>query len=53
MDKIGNIFSGIMIVFLLWVCVSWVDVVTDNLKPEPRHSDINFFVVITDIWGDE
>ena len=53
MNKIGNIFAGIMAAFLLWLCFSWVDVVTDNLQPEPRHSNINFFVVITELWGDK
>lgn len=53
MDKIGNIFAGIMCAFLLWVAVSWVDVIADNLQPKPRHSEYNFFVVMTTFWEDE
>lgn len=53
MTKLSYIIAGICCAFLLWVGVSWVDVIADNLKPDPRHSDFNFFVVITTIWGDE
>lgn len=53
MDKIGNIFAGIAFAFLLWIAVSWVDVVSDNLKPAPEHSNINFFVIMTTLWGEE
>lgn len=52
MIKIANIFAGIMAAFLLWVGLSWVDVVADNLQPDPRHSEFNFFVVITTLWSD-
>ncbi len=52
MEKLINIIAGIMTAFILWVSVSWVDVVADNLRPDPQHSDINFFVVVTDIWKD-
>ena len=53
MYKIANIFAGIMAAFLLWLCFSWADVVTDNLKPAPEHSNINFFVVISTLWEEK
>lgn len=53
MTKLSNIFAGIMLAFLLWIGVSWVDVIADNMEPEPRHSEFNFFVVLTTIWEDK
>ena len=52
MEKLTNIIVGIMTAFILWIGVSWVDVIADNTRPEPRHSDVNFFIVMTDIWKD-
>lgn len=52
MKKLSLILAGICCAFLLWVGVSWLDVITDNLEPEPRHSEYNFFVVLTSIWED-
>ena len=51
-DKILNTICILSAVFLLWVCLSWVDIITDNMKPEPQHSNINFFVAFTELWED-
>ncbi len=51
MLKIENIIPAIMIIFLLWLGVSWVDVISDNLQPAPAHSNLNFFVIITKLFG--
>lgn len=51
MLKIENIIPAIMIIFLLWLSISWVDVIADNLQPAPVHSDMNFFVIITKLFG--
>lgn len=53
MTKLSYILAGICCALFLWVCISWVDVIADNLEPEPSHSDYNFFVVLTTLWEDE
>ena len=53
MQKLSYIIAGIALAFLLWVGVSWVDVIADNLQPAPRHSEYNFFVLFTSLWEDE
>lgn len=52
MVKLSYIIAGICCAFLLWIGISWVDVITDNLQPEPRHSEYNFFVVMATFWED-
>jgi hypothetical protein len=45
-----NIVNGLCILtalFLLWVALSWVDIIADNLKENPEHSNINAFVLLT------
>jgi hypothetical protein len=53
MEKLSYIFSGIALAFILWVGISWIDVIADNLEPEPKHSEYNFFVLLTESWEDE
>ena len=52
MKNIGNIigwiFTGISTLLLLWFFFSWVDVVSDNCSPNPQHSDMNLFVMMTE-----
>lgn len=53
MNKLSYIIGALSLVFILWVGISWVDVITDNNRPAPRHSEYNFFVVLTSLWEDE
>ena len=32
----------------LWFACSWLDIVSDNCKPNPTHSENNFFIVTTE-----
>lgn len=45
-------FSRIMVtlevLFLLWLFVSWVDIIADNTQPNPQHSQYNAFVILTE-----
>lgn len=50
MEKLTTIITCICCAFLLWVGVSWVDVIADNNAPDPTHSNYNFFVVLTNTW---
>ena len=52
-EKLSIILSGIALLFILWVGISWVDVISDNLDPNPQHSEYNFFVLFTSLWEDE
>lgn len=47
MKIIGKVITGICALFLLWAFFSWVDVVSDNCSPNPQHSDLNLFVMMT------
>lgn len=31
---------------LLWIALSWADIVADNNYPNPQHSEYNFFTVM-------
>ena len=47
-DIIGWVFTSICALFLLWFLYSWIDVVSDNCSPNPQHSDLNLFVLMTE-----
>lgn len=51
-DRIINTVCAIMTALILWLGVSWVDVVSDNTRQDPQHSNMNFFVVMTELWSD-
>mgnify|MGYP006978909893 FL=1 len=38
---------GLCIVFMVWLLLSWVDIVADNSTPNPHHSEYNAFVLMT------
>lgn len=48
MKIIGKVIIGICALFLLWAFFSWVDVVSDNCSPNPQHSDLNLFIMMTE-----
>lgn len=48
MKIFGKVITGICALFLLWAFFSWVDVVSDNCSPNPQHSDLNLFVLMTE-----
>lgn len=37
----------ISIALILWLFVSWAEIVSKNLKPNPTYSEWNAFVLIT------
>lgn len=43
-----NLLLGLCVVFIAWAIVSWVDIVTDNCKPNPVHNPYNLFVLLFD-----
>jgi hypothetical protein len=38
----------ISIAFILWLFVSWAEVVSKNLKPNPTYNEWNAFVLMTE-----
>lgn len=42
---IKTIITIISILFLLWVGISWIDIIADNTQSNPYHYPWNFFVV--------
>lgn len=52
-ERIINAVSILSALFLLWICISWVDVVSDNTRPNSEHSNLNAFVLFTELWESE
>lgn len=53
MKKLGKILSGIVcvwsVVLMLWLGLSWVDIIADNCEPNPVHHPYNAFVVLVEM----
>lgn len=47
MKTLKYIGGGLMAVLLIWMLVSWADIVADNNYPNPQHSEYNMFVLMT------
>lgn len=52
MTKLSYIIAGIACAFLLWIGLSWLDVVTDNAQPGAEHSQYNAFVLLVNFMED-
>ena len=37
------------VLFVAWVLFSWLDIIADNIAPNPVHWQYNFFVLFVDI----
>ena len=52
MRKIGNIVGNVVcivgFIVLLWFAISWVEVISKNLTPNPQYFDWNMFVLLTE-----
>ena len=49
---IENTLTTLSVVFLLWLAISWVDIVADNCEPHPTHAPWNAFVLMTEAMQD-
>ena len=47
-NALGNIYIIAVIIMVIWLVVSWVDIIADNDKPNPSHSKYNAFVLLTE-----
>lgn len=43
---LSTIITVISIAFLGWIFISWVDIIADNMMPNPHHYPWNFFVIL-------
>ena len=46
---ISTIWSVITAIFILWVALSWFEVIAKNGNENPIYLPINFFVLLTEI----
>ena len=42
---LGNIFTAICLVLIVWVVISYFEVISKNLNPNPEYWSLNFFEV--------
>ena len=45
MRVLRYIGGGLCAALLLWIALSWADIVADNNYPNPQHSEYNFFAL--------
>lgn len=45
LKTIGIAIEVLLIAFMAWGVLSWIDVISDNNEHNPQHSDLNMFVV--------
>ena len=48
MNKLSLFVGFVSAAFLLWLVLSWFDVITDNMSKHPQHSKYNAFVLIAE-----
>lgn len=48
MKIIKTVMLVISITLILWLFVSWVEITSKNLKPNPTYSEWNAFVLISE-----
>ena len=45
---LGRLWCLLNVLFILWIVVSWVDIIADNAMPNPVHSKYNAFVMLVE-----
>ena len=43
---IEAIFIIVSILFILWAGISWIEVISKNLEPNPQYSPVNLFTLL-------
>lgn len=51
--KIKNIFYTLSIIFILWIVLSWLNVINHNLEPGYTFPEWNFFRILLILKGGE
>lgn len=47
-EAIANIMAIISIALFVWFVASWIDIVADNHKANPTHSEWNLITMVVD-----
>ncbi len=47
---IFGIVTAIVTAALIWMFISWIDIVADNGQPNPTHHELNYFTVISKLY---
>ena len=50
MKVIYTAFMTVLVLWVIWVLLSFADIIADNNYPNPVHHEYNFFTVV---FGDE
>lgn len=45
------IYAVATICLFLWMFLSWMDIIVDNVEPNPVHHPMNFFILTMERWG--
>lgn len=53
MKTLKYIFYGIVAAFIIWIAASYIDIISDNLTENPKHSEYNAIVLFVDCIGEE
>lgn len=53
MTKLSYIFAGLAAAFMLWFLLSYIDIVSDNLTENPKHSDLNALILLVEYMEDK
>lgn len=53
MTKLSYIFAGLAAAFMLWIAASYIDIIADNLKENPKHSEYNAIVLFCEYLEEE
>ena len=48
MKKIKHLIIAIILLFVVWAIISYIDIISDNYYPNPEHSKYNLFTIITE-----
>ena len=53
MKIISAVFVSFCVILTAWLAVSYLDIISDNITPEPQHSNINAFVLFYNAISEE
>lgn len=46
-------FDILLVVAILWLIISFFDIVSQNTIPDPQYNDYNLFVVLMELSGNK
>jgi hypothetical protein len=46
-----NILRAVVVLFWLWIGVSFIDIVIDNCSAAPVHSNFNAFILFLEVFN--